>query len=913
MADKNVVRQDVIEIGFETDLSGLTSAEDAMGQLVSSVNEGADDIKQLADEMRSTKGEADDLRDSVKGISESGKTDRYAQTFQKLSSEIQNGENALKGLKTKLTSLPATAINKVKTKFTNLTSDLNATKTALTGGEKGAKRFGNVLKNLGKIGVSKLASGFDSLKKKIIGTKDSTKDAESKSHKFYDALKKVASVSLDKLKSGVSGVASALGTGIAKAAKYGLGALVTGSGAALKGLKDCMDVLAVQTAAETQLATTAKNMGIPDDAIKSIKNYASELQGVTMYGDEAYIAAAAEAATYFTDADAIKSLMGTVADYAAGMSGGVELSSDQLVEYTTNLAKMTTGAYDAMTKKGFEVTDVQKKILEEGTDMEKVAVINDIISESWGGMAQSFAETPTGKLTQLKNIFSDVKESIGSIFSPTYVAILGVFTDALSALRDILSDGWQDSDLEDILGIVNGLVDKAVQAVNTFAPKLVTFVVTALTQVVSSLVSVLPGLANALLSGLLSLLGGIITVLENSGDLILPALVNVLLNAVLGLVQMLPRFFTLLGSLLVTLISSLTDQLPSALPKLIEGMVSALGALIDVMFSIDWFSLGWELLKAIFSGIWEGLKVVGPKIWTWIKSLFKGGGDSIEFPDVDIKPVATEVASSAQEMSGNVSKAFSSMTESATMSEQSIIGAFDGINTSLDVLAEPHDIAFDMTSVTDMTTSVMELSSGATDAASQTVTDLEKLNTSFSDTSTKLTNTAKNTVDELHSIFHTDALMSAGIYMMEGLISGILSKKDAAVAAAAAVASAINAEYAKIQQINSPSRVWEQFGMYQIEGGIRGMENMLPELTETTRTISEAAYPQLSDPGTAVAERGEVSGSVENNSYAPQFNLYLSGSDSDRDMERKVKRWIREAMEDMLASAQSRSPRVREV
>ena len=1025
MAEKNVVRQDVIEIGFETDLAGLAAADDAMAELKASVNDGADDLKQLADEMRDTGTGADALKDSVEG--------------------------------------------------------------------------------LGDAGGKKLTSGFEKLKSKISGAKDETKDATSKSHKFRDALREAASVGFEKLKSGITSVASALGTGIAKAAKVGLGAIVTGSGAALKGLKDCMDALSVQTAAETQLATTAKNMGIPDDAVKSIKAYASELQGATMYGDEAYT----EAATYFTDADAIKTLMGTVADYAAGMSGGVELSSDQLVEYTTNLAKMTTGAYDAMTKKGFEVTDAQKAILESGTDMEKVAVINDIISESWGGMAKSFAETPTGKLTQLKNIFSDVKESIGAIFSPKFVSVLGVLTDALSELRDILADGWQDGDLERVLGVVNGLVDKGVKAVEQFAPKLITFVTTALTQVVSSIAAVLPGLSGALLNGLLSLFSGVLDVLEQSGGELLPALVQVLTGAITGLVQLAPRFWTVLGSLAVSLINSIAEQLPAALPvilsaaadalqavvsalgqltgpllnlalvlitnlangllqhlptvvtcasellmglvtglldnldllietavtliesllngllmqlpqllnlaltliqtlamgllshldvilngalriigallngllsclpqlivvaiqfvvalangllsnigmilntaitfivsfvqmliqnlplliqaavtlvqallvglfqalpTLLQGVVSALGSVVEALFSVDWLSLGWELLKAVMTGIWEGIKALGSTVWSWIKSLFTGG--EVEFPNVNIAPVSAEVTTTATAMSGTVDTAFASMTASAASADASIAGSFAGIDASLTGISMPEGFDFDTSGVQSMTAAVDTLGTGVTDTASTTVTQLEELNTSFTSTSEGLVKTADATVEKLRDTFHTDKLRDAGVYMMDGLTRGILSRKDAAVAAAASVAAAINAEYAKIQQIHSPSRVWERFGENQIQGGINGMENMLPALTSTVQTVSETAYPRIPDTGAAVADRGDSSGSVENNSYAPQFNLYLSGADSDRDMERKVKRWIREAMEDMLTSAQSRSPRVREV
>ena len=51
---------------------------------------------------------------------------------------------------------------------------------------------------------------------------------------------------------------------------------------------------------------------------------------------------------------------------------------------------------------------------------------------------------------------------------------------------------------------------------------------------------------------------------------------------------------------------------------------------------------------------------------------------------------------------------------------------------------------------------------------------------------------------------------------------------------------------------------------------------------------------------------------VEYNTYAPEFNLTISGSDNDRTLERKVKKWISEAMNEMLESAARRNPRIRE-
>lgn len=122
----------------------------------------------------------------------------------------------------------------------------------------------------------------------------------------------------------------------------------------INGIQDSVTGVEVPVSAKTDALM---------DAYNQIADKATEIQGKGIYGDEAMIAAGAEFATYFTDTDAITKMMDTLSDYAIGMSGGGALDSTALVDYATGLGKIMTGAYDAMTKKGFEFSDAQKAII----------------------------------------------------------------------------------------------------------------------------------------------------------------------------------------------------------------------------------------------------------------------------------------------------------------------------------------------------------------------------------------------------------------------------------------------------------------------------------------------------------------------------------------------------------------------
>ena len=95
---------------------------------------------------------------------------------------------------------------------------------------------------------------------------------------------------------------------------------------------DMLSAAGAQNTVEKQLQTVLANVSDSADAFDRLRGKASALQQTTMYGDETYLAGAAELATYLSDTDALEAAMDVLADYAAGMSGGAELSIEQMTE-----------------------------------------------------------------------------------------------------------------------------------------------------------------------------------------------------------------------------------------------------------------------------------------------------------------------------------------------------------------------------------------------------------------------------------------------------------------------------------------------------------------------------------------------------------------------------------------------------
>lgn len=193
-----------------------------------------------------------------------------------------------------------------------------------------------------------------------------------------------------------------------------------------------------QIQVEVQLATVLNNQGQTMSAFNELRQRAAGIQDYSMYGDEAMIAGAAELSTYISDSTAISSMMGTLANYAAGMSGGGAVDTAAMTEYATQLGKALDGTYDGLKKKGFELSDAQKEIIKNGTDMEKALVLDEVISQSWADLAANMRKTPTGMITSIKNTLGDMGEVIGARLTPKFMEL------AEAAYQFLTSSGAQD-------------------------------------------------------------------------------------------------------------------------------------------------------------------------------------------------------------------------------------------------------------------------------------------------------------------------------------------------------------------------------------------------------------------------------------------------------------------------------------
>lgn len=171
--------------------------------------------------------------------------------------------------------------------------------------------------------------------------------------------------------------------------------------------------------------------------VDAMKKYASELQGITTVGDEVTIQGASQLATFQLQSGTIQTLLPALQDLAVSQYG-VSVSGDQMQQMANLVGKVMTGNVGALTRYGVTLNDTQKKILQNGTESERAAMLVEVLGQNFGGLAEAMANTPEGKIVQVKNAFGDMQEVIGAKLYPVLTAFFGKVASAMPTIQNII-------------------------------------------------------------------------------------------------------------------------------------------------------------------------------------------------------------------------------------------------------------------------------------------------------------------------------------------------------------------------------------------------------------------------------------------------------------------------------------------
>lgn len=216
-------------------------------------------------------------------------------------------------------------------------------------------------------------------------------------------------------------------------------------GSALSGLQGGMQSLVGEfegnEVAAARLAQAMRNtMGASEEEIASVQRLCDEQQRSGVIASGVQQAAAQELATYLELSSSLETIIPVMNNMAA-QQYGLGASAESVTQIATMLGKVMNGQTEALSRYGYKFDQAQKKILTAGTEMERAAVLAEVVEQSVAGMNEALAQTSSGRIKQLQNNLNDVKSMLGSVLSGIMPVVSGFaqFSIAVSSVGRLTS------------------------------------------------------------------------------------------------------------------------------------------------------------------------------------------------------------------------------------------------------------------------------------------------------------------------------------------------------------------------------------------------------------------------------------------------------------------------------------------
>lgn len=170
-----------------------------------------------------------------------------------------------------------------------------------------------------------------------------------------------------------------------------------------------------------QTGATMKN-------VDALKQQAVAMQKVTTFGDDLVMMAQSQFATFDLTSESIQKMIPGFLDMVAAEKGA-NVSMEEMKITAQGFGKALVGQTDALVKQGFIFSELQKEILKTGTEEQRLAVINEVLGKTYGGMAATMRDTFQGQMTVAQNTLSDLMELIGKAISDALLPAIKAFND----------------------------------------------------------------------------------------------------------------------------------------------------------------------------------------------------------------------------------------------------------------------------------------------------------------------------------------------------------------------------------------------------------------------------------------------------------------------------------------------------
>ena len=208
--------------------------------------------------------------------------------------------------------------------------------------------------------------------------------------------------------------------------------------AALGGVSLHLADVQAKAEAKVQQALKVTNQAVGYN-FRQLADYASELQGKTIFGDETILDKSTARLLAFTNitGENFKRTQALALDLAMALEMDLGSASLQLGKALSDPATKLSSLSRAGITFSKEQTEVIKKFAETGDIAKAQAMILDELERKFGGQAEAAARTGLGAVQQLKNAWGDFLEQIGAAIMPFATKVAGALSTVVQMLQSM--------------------------------------------------------------------------------------------------------------------------------------------------------------------------------------------------------------------------------------------------------------------------------------------------------------------------------------------------------------------------------------------------------------------------------------------------------------------------------------------
>lgn len=341
----------------------------------------------------------------------------------------------------------------------------------------------------------------------------------------------------------------------------------------------------------------------------------------------------AQLSTFGLQSKSVVELTKSLADFTVNQNG-VNASADQYVQSANTIAKALNGQFGILEKSGIRFTALQQKIIETGTETEKVAALQE-------GLAQNLRETTDTvngldvSMAKGRRTMENIQESLGKALVPAFNALMEKVQPLITKFSE-----WADKNPELfakimlIAGAISGLV------------AVVGLLGMALPPIIAGF-TLLLGPVGLVILALAALSAAVYLIIKNWDEIKEKTLavwneitsflngvwngIKAVINTVWsGIVSYFTEVWNIISGIFKFAIGLITGLVIVAFEAMGIDIFSVFNS-IQAFFTEKWaelqadFSMGLEAIRVIWTTIWGSVSSFFSEVWNVIKSIASAG------------------------------------------------------------------------------------------------------------------------------------------------------------------------------------------------------------------------------------------------------------------------------------------------